>query len=96
MYYYLIRSNGETGIINNKTQDVIKILDILKKHFKYVDELKDEIEFFIISKIHIYISKQRFQKSYEIAINNADELKRYILENNIEVKKLLLQLKDIS
>ena len=50
LYYYLIRSNGETGIINNKTQDVIKILDILKKHFKYVDELKDEIEFFIISK----------------------------------------------
>ena len=96
LYYYLIRKNGETGIVNNKTQDIMKILDILYEYFHKCENFKEEIDFFAISKIHIYMVKQRFQNNITDALNNCNELKKYLKSKNINIRNNKYYSKNIN
>ncbi|MDO5569388.1 MAG: glycosyltransferase [bacterium] len=65
MYYYLIRKGSETTTVNSKIFDIFAILDIVNS-YNVQDKLKEEVEYFNINIITLYMLKQRYQKNKKL------------------------------
>jgi len=68
--YYRIRGCSETTIVDERVFDILKILEKLDIYFEknnYLDKAYQEIEYFNIYRIVMYIIQQRYQKNKEIA-----------------------------
>ena len=75
--YYLIRNNGETGSIDKRVFDILKVLKHVNKYMKdklIFDKYHDELTFFNIKHILYQVLKQRDSKDLTMSnkfINDA-------------------------
>ena len=90
--YYLIRSRGETGTMDKKVFDILKILDIVNCYYK--NRLKDELEYLNIEKIFTYTISQRKQKDSKLRNKFINEAFTY-LNNNFPSYKINIIAKEI-
>ena len=82
LYNYVIHTNSETTIRDEKVFDILKIIDIIRKYFNNKDYIKDNLNKLIVRMITNYTIQQRNQKEIKTGIrfiNEAfDYLKKYI------------------
>ena len=81
-YNYIIHSNSETTIRDEKCFDIIKILDILNRYIKNNIYIKDDFNKLSVRMLTNYTIQQRNQKSFEIAEKFINKAFIY-LEKNI-------------
>lgn len=70
--YYLIRNNGETGSIDKRVFDILKVLEHVNNYMKnklIFDKYYDEVAFFNIKHIMYQNLKQRDSKDFSMSKN---------------------------
>lgn len=79
--YYLIRDNGETGIVDKRVFDILKVLDSVNNYMKeklMFDQCYDEITFLNIKHIMYQILKQRHSKDLCMSKNFINEAYKFL------------------
>lgn len=88
--YYRIRENSETTVIDKRVFDILKILDNLNCYFKEKkldEECYQEIEYFNIYRVLMYVIQQRYQRKKEIKNEFIDAAFLYLNSNFPNWKK---------
>lgn len=80
--YYVIHSNSETTVRDEKVFDIIKIVDLIRKKFVKKDNMGDILDILTISILMNYNIQQRVQNNWNIGKKFIDESFNY-LEMNI-------------
>lgn len=78
LHYYVIHSQSETTIRDERVFDIIKIVDIIRKYFKnkkYIQEVVDKLTVRILTN---YTIQQRNQKDIKIGMKFIDEAFAYL------------------
>lgn len=82
--YYRIREKSETTIVDKRVFDILKILEDLNYYFKrekLFDSFYQEIEYFNIYRITMYVIQQRYQKDKKVRNKFINDCFLY-LDNN--------------
>ena len=91
--YYLIRGNSETTVRDERTFDILKIIEIIRVYFQDKDYVQDTLKKLIVRITTNYTIQQRNQKDIAVGIRFIDEafkyLKKYVpdYKNNIYYKE---------
>ena len=88
--YYRIRENSETTVVDKRVFDILKILDNLNSYFKDKDmfsEYYQEIEYFNIYRVMMYVIQQRYQKCKDIREDFIDNAFKFLDDNFPKWKK---------
>ena len=80
-YNYIVRDESETTIIDNRSFDIFKILDIVNNYYKTDNLFSKELEFLSVSKLLNYNILQRDQISAKARNNFIDKTFDYINNN---------------
>lgn len=76
--YYVIHSNSETTLRDEKIFDILKIIDIIRTKLKPSTYLKDSLDKLTVRMITNYTIQQRVQKDTKVAMNFIDEAFAYL------------------
>lgn len=66
--YYVIHGNSETTVRDKRCFDILKIIDIMRKNFKYKDYVKEDLDKLTVRIITNYTIQQRVQKDKKIGM----------------------------
>lgn len=81
-YDYIIHSNSETTVRDERVFDLFKILDIIRNYFSNKNYIKEELDNYIVKMLMNYNIQQRNQKDKTIAMkfidNSFEYLKKYV------------------
>ncbi len=85
LHYYVIHSNSETTVRDERVFDIIKIVDIIRKYLKEKEftEVVDKLTVRILTN---YTIQQRVQKDKKVAIRFINEAFKYLQENVSDYK----------
>ncbi len=67
--FFRVRENSETTVVDDRVFDVLKILQNLNSYFEEIgiyEKYYDEIEYFNIYRVAMYVIQERYQKSRKI------------------------------
>lgn len=87
--YYLIRKDGETGSVDKRVFDILKVLDHINIYMKekgYFNLLYEEITFLNIKHIMYQVLKQKYNKDISVAISFIDQAYEFLAINFPEWK----------
>ena len=76
--YYLIRGNSETTVRDERTFDILKIVDLIRDYFKDKDYLQPTIKKLIVRILTNYNIQQRNQKDIKIGMSFINESFNYL------------------
>ena len=76
--YYLIRGNSETTVRDERTFDILKIIDIIRKYFEGKDYIQETVKKLIVRIITNYTIQQRNQKNIKIGMRFIDDAFDYL------------------
>lgn len=76
--YYLIRGNSETTVRDERTFDILKIIDIIRKYFEGKDYIQETVKKLIVRIITNYTIQQRNQKNIKIGMHFIDDAFDYL------------------
>ena len=79
--YYVIHSNSETTIRDERCFDILKIITIIRNYTQDKDYLKEKIDKLTVRIITNYTIQQRMQKDKKIAQKFINEAFLYLKEN---------------
>lgn len=82
--YYLIRNNGETGSIDERVFDILKVLDHVNNYTKdklIFNQFYDEITFLNIKHIMYQVLKQRYSKDLTMSKKFINEAYNFLNNN---------------
>jgi len=88
--YYRIRENSETTVLDRRVFDILKILDDLNNYFKkkdLFDKYYNEIEYFNIYRVTMYIIQQKYQKDKDVKNKFIEDSYSYLDINFINWRK---------
>lgn len=77
LYYYVINSNSETTVRDERCFDIFKIIEIIRKELKD-ENLKEELDKLTVRIITNYTIQQRYQKDKKIANKFIDKAFNYL------------------
>lgn len=80
LYYYIVHSNSETTVIDNRVYDIFKITDILFDDLGNNDNIRSSLDDLIIYLITKYTVSQRYVKSRKDRNNFIDYAFLYLSE----------------
>ncbi len=81
LHYYVIHSNSETTIRDERVFDIIKIVDIIRKNFKKNKELTEVVNKLTVRILTNYTIQQRVQKDSKIGNRFINEAFSYMEKN---------------
>lgn len=76
--YYVIHSNSETTVRDERCFDILKIIDIIRVYFKDKEYVKDKVDELIVRIITNYNIQQRVQKDKKLGMKFIDESFNYL------------------
>lgn len=76
--YYVIHSNSETTVRDERCFDILKIIDIIRVYFKDKEYVKDNVDELIVRIITNYNIQQRVQKDKKLGMKFIDESFNYL------------------
>lgn len=88
--YYLVRNNSETGTIDNRVFDILKVLENINDYTKdklVFNEMYDEIAFLNIMHIMYQISNQKYSTNSHMSKKFIDKAYTFLNENFPNWKK---------
>lgn len=82
LHYYVIHSQSETTVRDERVFDILKIVDIIRTYFKDKDYMQDTVKRLIVKIITNYTIQQRNQKDIKVGMRFIDDafdyLKKYV------------------
>lgn len=81
--YYVIHSNSETTVRDERCFDILKIIDIIREYFKDKKYMKDSVDELIVRIITNYNIQQRVQKDKKLGMKFIDQSFNYLEEYEI-------------
>ena len=81
LWRYTIRGNSETGIVDNRVFDIIKVVDDINGYLEKIGFKKEhysEVEYFVINKLILYSIQQRVQRNKETMPKFIDAAYKYM------------------
>lgn len=84
--YYVIHSNSETTVRDERVFDIIKIVDLIRKKFKKSDNMNYVLDTITISILMNYNIQQRMQKDWNVGKRFIDASFSYLEKNILDYK----------
>ena len=81
LHYYVIHSNSETTVRDERVFDIIKIIDIIRNQYKEQKFMKDVVDKLTVKILTNYTIQQRVQKNLRVGMKFIDEAFKYLKEN---------------
>ena len=81
LHYYVIHSNSETTVRDERVFDIIKIIDIIREQYKNEKYMEDVINKLTVRTLTNYTIQQRVQKDIKVGMKFIDEAFSYMKKN---------------
>ena len=81
LHYYVIHSNSETTVRDERVFDIIKIIDIIRNQYKDEKYMEDVVNKLTVRTITNYTIQQRVQKDLKVGMKFIDEAFSYMKKN---------------
>ena len=81
LHYYVIHSNSETTVRDERVFDIIKIIDIIRNQYKNEKYMEDVINKLTVRTLTNYTIQQRVQKDLKVGMKFIDEAFSYMKKN---------------
>ena len=81
LHYYVIHSNSETTVRDERVFDIIKIIDIIREQYKNEKYIEDVINKLTVRTLTNYTIQQRVQKDIKVGMKFIDEAFSYMKKN---------------
>ena len=81
LHYYVIHSNSETTVRDERVFDIIKIIDIIRNQYKNEKYMEDVINKLTVRTLTNYTIQQRVQKDIKVGMKFIDEAFSYMKKN---------------
>ena len=78
LHYYVIHSNSETTVRDERVFDIIKIVDLVRKQFKGKDYIKEDLNKLTVRIITNYTIQQRMQNDKKVGMEFIDKAFAYL------------------
>lgn len=78
LHYYVIHSNSETTVRDERVFDIIKIVDIIRKYFKNKDYIQETVNKLTVRILTNYTIQQRNQQDKKVGMKFIDEAFAYL------------------
>ena len=78
LHYYVIHSNSETTVRDERVFDIIKIIDIIREQYKNEKYIEDVINKLTVRTLTNYTIQQRVQKDIKVGMKFIDEAFSYM------------------
>ena len=78
LHFYVIHEQSETTVRNEKIFDIIKIIDMIRKSFKSIQEAKDVVDKLTVRIITNYTIQQRNQENIKTGMEFINEAFSYL------------------
>lgn len=78
LHYYVIHSQSETTVRDERVFDILKIVDIVRNYFKDKDYMQDTVKKLIVKILTNYTIQQRNQKDIKVGMQFIDEAFAYL------------------
>ena len=85
--YYFIRGNSETTVRDKRCFDILKIIDIIRKMYQGVEEVKPALDQYTVWLLTNYTIQQRVQKDINVGMEFIDEAFAYLKKEVPDYKK---------
>ena len=82
LHYYVIHSNSQTTVRDERVFDIIKIVEIIRKQFEKQSNMKEVVDKLTVRTLMNYTIQQRVQKDIKVGMKFIDEVFLY-LKNNV-------------
>lgn len=87
LYYYVIHSQSETTVRDERVFDILKIVDFIRIYFKDDKELTETVNKLLVRIITNYTIQQRNQKDIKVGMKFIDESFKYLEKYIPDYKK---------
>ena len=81
LHYYVIHSNSETTVRDERVFDIIKIIDIIRNQYKDEKYMEDIVNKLTVRTFTNYTIQQRVQKDLKVGMKFIDEAFSYMKKN---------------
>ena len=81
LHYYVIHSNSETTVRDERVFDIIKIIDIIREQYKNEKYIEDVINKLTVRTLTNYTIQQQVQKDIKVGMKFIDEAFSYMKKN---------------
>ena len=81
LHYYVIHSNSETTVRDERVFDIIKIIDIIRNQYKDEKYMEDVVNKLTVRTFTNYTIQQRVQKDLKVGMKFIDEAFSYMKKN---------------
>ena len=81
LHYYVIHSNSETTVRDERVFDIIKIIDIIRNQYKNEKYMEDVVNKLTVRTLTNYTIQQRVQKDIKVGMKFIDEAFSYMKKN---------------
>ena len=81
LHYYVIHSNSETTVRDERVFDIIKIIDIIRNQYKDEKYMEDVVNKLTVRTITNYTIQQRVQKDLKVGMKFIDAAFSYMKKN---------------
>ena len=81
LHYYVIHSNSETTVRDERVFDIIKIIDIIRNQYKNEKYMEDVVNKLTVRTFTNYTIQQRVQKDLKVGMKFIDEAFSYMKKN---------------
>ena len=81
LHYYVIHSNSETTVRDERVLDIIKINDIIRNQYKNEKYMEDVVNKLTVRTFTNYTIQQRVQKDLKVGMKFIDEAFSYMKKN---------------
>ena len=81
LHYYVIHSNSETTVRDERVFDIIKIIDIIRNQYKNEKYMEDVVNKLTVRTFTNYTIQQRVQKDIKVGMKFIDEAFSYMKKN---------------
>ena len=81
LHYYVIHSNSETTVRDERVFDIIKIIDIIRNQYKDEKYMEDIVNKLTVRTFTNYTIQQRVQKDIKVGMKFIDEAFSYMKKN---------------
>lgn len=95
LYYFMVHDDSQITIIDEKTFDIFKILDIVYDNFKDKIKLRKYLSYLIVNKVTTYIVWQKYQSDRKLKNKFIDEGFEY-MKSHIKNYRKSSYFKDIN